>query len=392
MGLLLSTFACRILSQSSCTASYRVFCRTPTLATSQTGTDISLSTFLLLTCPPEFLRNKEFAALVGDGEIPTTTHFVEQVICFQKNLCALLLKHVIRKSKLVRGSSIFDEGVIRHGEETNYCHDAEFLCDYLIQQQWISAASKPLVMSEYRSFVEKFRSCSPVYDGTWVDFLSGYYELHSRENLFTVFKLCCLSLSVVYNIPPPFNLSSLQLSSDYDEFHSCVRSTRSALIGVPNMSGLFNNPRTVGPIFSLLGKGSTLLEDEDFSVWDVTSSCLSRRQLLLNRVDARYICTVTDEERSWTSIDCNLKTLSPTTSLSESKTASCSKPKFVAPGPIRTGSKSQDQGEKARVEFPSLATATLSVPRFPTAVPFTPTGKNTSSKKLIVKKKDSNGK
>ena len=199
--------------------------------------------------PTVFLRNKEFAALVAEGEITTPTHFVKQVICFQKNLCALLLKHVIRKSKLVRASSIFDDRVIRHGEETNYCHDAELLYDYLIQQHWISATSKPLLKSEYRSFVEIFRSCSPVYDGTWIDFLYGYYELHSRENLFTVFKLCCLSLLVVSNIPPSFNLSSLQLSSDYDEFHSCVRSTQSALIGVPNMSGLFNNPRTVDPIF-----------------------------------------------------------------------------------------------------------------------------------------------
>ena len=57
MGLLLSTFACTILSQSSCTASYRVFCQTPTLATSQIGTDISLSTFLLLTCPSRVLLN-----------------------------------------------------------------------------------------------------------------------------------------------------------------------------------------------------------------------------------------------------------------------------------------------------------------------------------------------
>ena len=117
------------------------------------------------------------------------------------------------------------------------------------------------------------------------------------------------------------------------------------------------------------------MEDEDFSVWHVTSSCLSRRQLLLDRVEARYNCTVTDEERSWTSIDCNLKTPSPTSSLPESKAASCSKPKFVTPGPIRTGSKSQDQAGKTRVEFPSLATATLSFPWFPTAVPFPPTGK-----------------
>ena len=222
---------------------------------------------------------------------------MEQAICFQKKFCLLLLQHVIRKPKLIHGSSIFDEGVIRRGEENNYCHDAELLCDYLIQQQWISANSKLLVMSEYRSFVKKFRSCFPVYDGVWVESLSGYYELHSRENLFAVFKLCCLSLSGVSNIPPSFSLSSRLLSSHYDDFHSCVRSIYSILVGVPNMSALFDNPRTVAPSFCLLGKGRTLLEDEDFSVWDITSSCYSRRQKLLNRVETRFNCTVTDEKR-----------------------------------------------------------------------------------------------
>ena len=314
---------------------------------------------------------------------------MEQAICIQKNLCVLLLKHVVRKSKLICGSSIVDEGVIRHGEETNYCLDTELLCDYLIQQQWISTNSKLLVMGEFRSFVEKFRSCSPVYDSAWKDFLSGYYELHSREISFVVLKLCCHSLSVVSNIPPSFSRSTLQLSSGFDEFHSGVRSTQSALVGLPNMSGLFNNPRTVPPIFSLLGKGTTLLEDEDVSVWDVTYYCLSRRQILLNRVK---VYTVTDEERSWTSIDCSPKTPSPTTSLAETNTASCSKPNVVTPSPIRTGSKSQDQSGKTRADFPSLVTATLSVTRFPTAVPFPPTGRTLSSKKLVVKKKDTSDK
>ena len=59
---------------------------------------------------------------------------------------------------------------------------------------------------------------------------------------------------------------------------------------------------------------------------------------------------------------------------------------------FRIGSKAEDRSAKTRAEFPSLATATLSVPRFPTAVPFPPTGKATGSKKLVVKTKGTSDK
>ena len=83
----------------------------------------------------EFLRDKVFANLVARAEIPTPTHFVEQAASFYKQFCCLLLKHSVRKSKLIRGISIFDESVIRHCEEVNYRHECEQLCDYLSRHQ-----------------------------------------------------------------------------------------------------------------------------------------------------------------------------------------------------------------------------------------------------------------
>ena len=152
--------------------------------------------------------------MVTESNLPTPTHFAEQVLCFHKSFCELLLKHELCKSKLVRGFSVFDEAVLRYGEEVDYTHESEILCDYFIRQKWISSVTKPLILSEYRSFVEKFRSHEVSYEGDWVTFLANYYELHCRQNLFTIFKLCCLSSSGVIVPPPNFILSVPELASD----------------------------------------------------------------------------------------------------------------------------------------------------------------------------------
>ena len=255
---------------------------------------------LPLKGPTEFLRDRGFANLVARAEIPTPTHFVEQAVCFYKHFCSLLLKHSIGPSKLIRGMSIFDESVIRHGEDANYRHECEQLCDNLSRYQWIPNSAKPVVLSEYCSFVEKFRSNDVSCDEDWVSFLSGFYELHCRENFPTVFILCCLSSMDVSKVPSRFSIVLPELSSNLDDFKSCVHTVQSSLSGIPNVTELFNNPRTIAPIFSLQGREKALLEDSKFSVWDVTSSCSRRLLQLFNRLNSRYTCTITEEERLWT--------------------------------------------------------------------------------------------
>ena len=90
---------------------------------------------------------------------------------------------------------------------------------------------------------------------------SGCYEMHCRENLFIVFKLCCLSLPARLAVPPNFTVNIPGLSSDHDEFNSSIKCVQSSLSGIPNVSGLFSNPRTISPILTLLGRGRALLED-----------------------------------------------------------------------------------------------------------------------------------
>ena len=92
------------------------------------------------------------------------------------------------------------------------------------------------------SFVAQYRSNVVEHDGEWVEFLSGYYEMHCRENLFFAFKLCCLSLANHSSVPPHFTVTLPRLASDADEFLSSVRSIQSSLSGIPSVSGLFSNP------------------------------------------------------------------------------------------------------------------------------------------------------
>ena len=179
-----------------------------------------------------------------------------------------------------------------------------------------------------------------------------------------------------------------RLASDADEFISSVRSIQSSLSGSPNVSGLFSNPRTISPVFSLLGKGNALLSDATFSVWDVTPSCSSRRRLLLNKLESRYTCTISDEEALWTSVVVSPKTSAPGPILSSGN--------FVQPTPFPGRARGAESSGKPKGSSPKLSTPTLSVPRVVTDVPFLSDSSSSGAKKLVIKgkkaKKDSGDK
>ena len=111
---------------------------------------------LLLKTAADFLRNGDLAKLVAESELPTPTQLVEQALSFYKNICVLLLKHKLFSSKLIRGFSTSDEAAVRHGAEEDYSHESEKLCDFFVEGKWISNYVKPLVVSEYSSFVTQF--------------------------------------------------------------------------------------------------------------------------------------------------------------------------------------------------------------------------------------------
>ena len=112
--------------------------------------------------------------------------------------------------------------------------------------------------------------------------MCGYVELHYREMLFNGFKSCCLCLYNSLSVPPAFIITLPDLTSDRSDFMSVERSAQ-VFIGYDS---------NFAPTFVLLGKGRNLLEDQDFSVWDVSPACRSRGRRLFSRVESRYICTV----------------------------------------------------------------------------------------------------
>ena len=168
------------------------------------------SPYLPLKTAADFLRNRDFANLVAESNLPTPSHFLEQALCFCKNICALQLSHKVCKSKLVRRFSIFDEAIVHHGE-------CEMLCDFFVGNKWFICNSKHLIYSEYRSFVAHLRSNNVDYDGEWVDFLSRNYEMQCRDNPYFVFKLCCLSIANFTPISPHFAVTLPCIDPDADE-------------------------------------------------------------------------------------------------------------------------------------------------------------------------------
>ena len=203
--------------------------------------------------------------------------------------------------------------------------------------------------------------------------------MHCRDNLFFVYKLCCLSFANHSSIPTHFAVILPHLVSDVGEFDSSVRSIQSSLSGVPNVSGLFLNPRTISPILSLHWKGKNLLDDAVFSVWDITSSCSSRQRRLHNKFESRYIRTISDEETLWTSVVVSPRPPVQTWAF---------RIKFVQLTPFPTRSTTADSPVKHRGSSPKLSTATFSVPRVSADVSFLPDANSNQVKKLMIKKKD----
>ena len=171
-----------------------------------------------------------------------------------------------------------------------------------------------------------------------------------------------------------------RLASDVSEFNSSVRSIQSSLSGIPNVSGLFSNPRTVSPIFSLLGKGKSLLDDAALSVWDVTPSCTSRRRRLHNKLESRYTCTISEEEALRTSVVVSPKSSAPGPSSSSGK--------FVQPTPFAVRSKEADSATNRKGSSPKISTPTLAVPRVNADFQFLPDKKSSPVKKLVIQKKN----
>ena len=242
-----------------------------------TQTDLPFKT------PADFVLNPDYHHLITSSRLPRPSKFVEQSMAFCKSFCGVLLSHNILKSPLIRGLSSFDSAVMLDGPERHYIAAIEDLTSYFVSSSLITPGDKTKCVSQYRSLVTKFRTASDVPRGDWVLFLGAHYEMQSRPELSSAFRYASLCLPPTVTMPASFKISIPDLASDQEVFQSVVSSLQLSFVTVPNVSSLYQDPRSVYRIFRLLGRGRELLSDKKFSVWTfftwqcTQTACLTRK-------------------------------------------------------------------------------------------------------------------
>ena len=82
-----------------------------------------------------------------------------------------------------------------------------------------------------------------------------------------------------------------------ETFQSCVRSFQMSYPTIPHVSSLYRDPRSVSRVFRLLGRGSDLLVDNKFSVWNFLRGSGPRRASLLGKLETGYRKAVLRHEK-----------------------------------------------------------------------------------------------
>ena len=236
----------------------------------------------------EYVLNVDFHRLVVASKLPRPSKLVDQSIAFGKAFCKQLLEHEIVNSGLVKGLSAFDPAVILDGPESHYITAIEKLSSHFVSMKLITSSDKAKVTSQYRSFVVKLRSeAIPAYSD-WIHFLSAHHEIQCRPELFRLYKLSCLCLPPLVDISPELTIPMPKLAVDAEMFDSCLRSLQMSYSTVPHVSSLDKDPKSVCRVFRLLGRGSDLLVDKKFSVWNFLKGSGPRRTAMLGKMEAEY--------------------------------------------------------------------------------------------------------
>ena len=213
---------------------------------------------------------------------------MDHSIAFGKALCKQLLEHEIVNSGLIKGFSAFDPAVILDGPESHYITAIEELSSHFVSMKLITSSDKAKVTSHYRSFVIKLRSESiPAYSD-WIHFLSAHHEIQCRPERFRLYKLSCLCLPSLVDIPPELSIPMPKLAVDVEMFDSCLKSLQMSYSTVPHLSSLYKDPKSMCRVFRLLGRGSDLLVDKKFSVWNFLRGSGPRRTAMLGKMEAEY--------------------------------------------------------------------------------------------------------
>ena len=236
----------------------------------------------------EFVLNEDYHRLVLTSKLSRPSKFIAQSISFCKSFCKQLLTHEIVKSNLLSGLSAFDSPVVFESPEEVYATAIEKLSSHFVAAGMISSTEKVRVISQYRSFVSKMRTENiPEYED-WVSFIATHYEIQSRPELLLLFRYSCLCLSPTVEVPPVFDVPIPTLESDKSSFNSCVVSLQISYQTVPHVSSLFKDSKAISRAFRLLGRGTDLLSNKKFSIWNFSKGSSSRRSALVGKLEAGY--------------------------------------------------------------------------------------------------------
>ena len=178
------------------------------------------------------------------------------------------MEHENIKSKLMRGLSAFDPAVMLDGSEADYTVAIESLSSHFVSAGLVSSSDKVKAVSQYRALVTKLRLEPALEYEDWIHFISSHHELQCRPELFLLYKFSCLCLPPLVEMPTEFVVPMPALGLTEETFQSCVRSLQMSYSTIPHVSSLYRDPRSVSRVFRLLGRGSDLLVDKKFSVWN----------------------------------------------------------------------------------------------------------------------------
>ena len=160
------------------------------------------STELPIQTADQFILNENYHRLVLASRLPRPSIFIEQSVSFCKAFCKQLMTHDIVRSDLLRGLSAFDSPVILESPEDVYVSAIEKLSTHFVANGLISASDKVKAVSQYRSSVSILCSGTALNYDDWIKFPVTHYEVQCRPELLQLFRLSCLCLAPIVDVPP----------------------------------------------------------------------------------------------------------------------------------------------------------------------------------------------
>ena len=296
----------------------------------------------------EYVLNEDFYRLVSASKLPRPSKFVNQSICFSKTFCKSLMGHENIKSKLMRGLSAFDPAVMLDGTEANYTVAIEDLSSHFASIGLISSSDRVKMVSQYRALVTKFRSGTGLEYDDWIHFISSHHVLQCRPELFLLYKFACLCLPPLVEMPTEFVVPMPALGSNEETFQSCVKSLQMSYSTIPHVSSLYRDPRSVSRVFRLLGRGSDLLTDKKFSVWNFLKGSGPRRASMLGKLEIGYRKAVLRHEKPVVSSNTTTPSVSLTSSVNSTPSPDPALSRVSVPVSRCTGSSLESDQPKAK--------------------------------------------